>query len=486
MKRSLSQQVGILSLGQLLAYAVMFFVPLVNVRALSIEHYGYYRQFWLVFETLAPLLMLGIPRSLMYFLPRAESQDEKAAYITQTIGLLLVTSLCAVGVYAVMGSVLGHGLGALVRGFFWRLCVFTIFMVTTSYMDWLFVAERKVGRQAVYHVLTSSSQAVVVMLTAWFKRDVSAIVWSLTIFTGVKFLFALGYTVAVHRPALRLISMRTLREQLSFAVPIGLSAMALVLLNQTDKFIINRFLGREAFAIYSVGAFQVPFVNMIRGSIINVIFPLMAQHHKAGNHDAILDLYRRALAKTAVLFFPVFVFLEVSARPFITILFTDAYADATPIFMIYLLLFLRSTVETGTIIQVYKKTAFLFRTVVLSFFANLVLSILLFKMIGREGVPWATVITMFSLSAITLLYGAKLLGTSVKEMLPVAMLARVAVAAVLPGAGLWALYLVRAPAGILHLGAAAILYFATYLVICLLARLVTLDDFRSLLERRAP
>jgi len=32
-------------LGRVLAFGVMFLVPMVNVRALSVEEYGYYRQF---------------------------------------------------------------------------------------------------------------------------------------------------------------------------------------------------------------------------------------------------------------------------------------------------------------------------------------------------------------------------------------------------------------------------------------------------------
>jgi len=482
--RSLSQQVGILTLGQLLAYAVMFFVPLVNVRALSVEHYGYYRQFWLVFETLSPLLALGIPRSLMYLLPRTDSEDEKAAYITQTIGIMLVASLLGALVYTVMGQVLGAGLGALVRAFFWRLCAFTLFMVTTSYMDWLFVAERKPVQQTIYHVATSASQAVVVMLTAWITRDVSAIVWSVTIFAFFKFLFAIGYTVTVHRPALRRISMRTLSEQLSFAVPIGLSAIALTMLNQTDKFIINRFLGREAFAIYSVGAFQVPFVNMIRGSVSNVTFPLMARHQQNGEHGAILDLYRRALVKTAVLFFPVFVFLEVSARPFITILFTDAYADATPVFMIYLLLFLRSTAEAGVVIQVFKKTGFILKVFIAGFVANLVLSVLLFRVMGREGVPLGTVITMYVLNIVNLYYGARLLGVRLIDMLPVGKLAALFAAAVVTGAGLWALHRLVPPTHIVWLGVTGVLYVAVYLAVCFAAGLVTVHDLKSIFGRK--
>ena len=71
------------------AFAVAFFVPMVNVRSLSVEEYGYYRQFWLLFSTLVPILILGFPRSLLYYFPRSETRAEKSVYVTQTVAFLL-------------------------------------------------------------------------------------------------------------------------------------------------------------------------------------------------------------------------------------------------------------------------------------------------------------------------------------------------------------------------------------------------------------
>src|SRR5262245_51977926 len=99
----------------------MFVVPLINVRTLSKEEYGYYRQFWLIFETLTPILILGFPRSLLYYLPRVESREERSAYLTQTVMFLAFGAVLAAVVYAVMARTLGEGLGAAARAFYWRL-----------------------------------------------------------------------------------------------------------------------------------------------------------------------------------------------------------------------------------------------------------------------------------------------------------------------------------------------------------------------------
>jgi len=275
----------------MLTYVIMVFVPIVNVRALSVDHYGYYRQFHLLFETLTPILILGFPLSLQYYIPRAGSEREKSVYVTQTLVFLALSAFIAMGIYTVMGQTLGEGMGGMVRALYWRLCAFTGLMMMSDYMEWLFAAEQQVGRQAIYHMSFTGLQAAVVITMAASFRDVNAMIWGLTVFSLGRFLFALGYTIRRYRPSPKLISLRTIREQLSFALPVGLFAIVLILVNQTDKFIINRFMGRAAFAIYVVGAFQLPVVNMISMSVRNVIFPLMSQRQSAGDYQAIAAIW---------------------------------------------------------------------------------------------------------------------------------------------------------------------------------------------------
>jgi O-antigen/teichoic acid export membrane protein len=481
--RTLTHQVGILMLGRVLAYAVMFMTPMVNVRALSVEEYGYYRQFWLLFATFSPILLLGFPHSLMYYLPRAESEQEKSVYVTQTLVFGVALSLLSLVIYAVMAETLGAGMGAVTRAFYWRLSAFTVLMTGSAYMDWLFVADGQVGRQSIYHVIVTALQAIVVMSAAWFSREVNTVIWALTAFAFAKFLFAVGYTWKTYHPRPQMLSLHTIREQLSFAIPLGLFAIILVLVTQTDKFIISRFLGREGFAIYTVGAFELPFINVVSQSVRNVTFPVMAKHQKAGEYQAIAQLWRRAMLKMAVLFFPAFVFFEVVARPLITLLFTDEYAAATPIFMIYLVLLVRSAIDSAAVIQVFKKNGYLIRIFSFAFVVNLVLSLILFRSMGREGVPLATVITLLATNVINLYYASHLTGVPFFYLLPLGSLATRMLVAVLPGVGLWYLVPQFDTGNIFHLGMLGILYLAAYLGLSMRFGLLSLDDIRSLMGR---
>jgi O-antigen/teichoic acid export membrane protein len=273
-----------------------------------------------------------------------------------------------------------------------------------------------------------------------------------------------------------------MKEQLSLALPVGIAAITVTLLNQTDKFIITRFIGREAFAIYAVGAFQVPVMNLVRASINNLTFPLLVKYEKEGDHAAILGLWQRSLLKTLVLILPVFVFLELSARPFITILFTEEYAAATPVFMMYLLLFLRAGFET-TLLQVYKRTRFIVVSAAITFVANVLLGVLLYRAFGRLGPTVAAVITMNVVTLIQLWYAGRLMGVSVFQVLPLGPISLRFAAAALPGAVLWFAYRYIELTEFHQLLLACAGYTVLYALVCAITRVVTVDDIRSLLGR---
>ena len=482
MSKSLSHQVGVLALGRVFAYAVMFFVPIVNTHSLSVEHYGYYKQFWLLFETLTPILILGFPRSLLYYLPRAESDKEKSVYATQTVMFLFATSMLAVVFYVVMGQILGAGLGAMIRNFFWRLCFFTVCMMLSDYMDWLFAAERQVRRQAIYHAVSSATLAISVMTVSWYTRSVNALIWTVGIFSGVKCAFALGYTTLVYKPTLRRVSLTSMREQLSFALPLGMMAIALLLLAQTDKFIINRLLGREAYAVYIVGAFQLPFVNIIASSVASVTLPMMARYQKDGLVDEVGDLWKRATLKLSLLFSPVFVFFIIAAKKLFAILYPEAYAGAVPVFQIYLFIFLKSVVDMGSIMAVFKQQLYFTKILVFAIVTNIILSLVLFDHYGRLGVPVSSVITYFVVVMIVVKKASRLLNRPFFHVLPWAgMVIRFGTACA-PGIVLYLLYRRVAGNSIWAFVLAAVAYFVAYFSICLMLRLVGWREFKSLLS----
>ncbi|UCG52781.1 MAG: oligosaccharide flippase family protein [Candidatus Latescibacterota bacterium] len=483
MARTLSYQAAILTLGRVLAFLALFFVPIVNVRTLSKDDFGLYRQFWLLFDTVSVFLILGVPQSLLYYFPRAEDRREKAIYLTQTLVFLVLMGLVSWLVYGVLFVVLGPGLGDAVRQYLWAFCLFTLFMMVSRTMERLFIAEKQAERQAAFIAGAYGLQALTVISVSWFTKRIDLILWALVAYALSRLLVTLFYCIPVYKPSLRDCSFKTIKEQCSYAIPLGLATIVLLVFAQTDKYVIIHFLGREVFAVYSIGAFQLPFMDIIRTSIMNVVFPLMAEHQKEGRYAEILTLWQRATLKTAVVFFPIFVFLEVSARPFITILFTEDYADAVPIFMIYLLIFLRSALDTTSVLMVYKKTGFMFKVNLVAFVCHVAFSVFMFKTIGWLGVPIATATVYYVQNSVNLLKAGQLLDTSVFRLMPWGKLVIRFVTAATLGGALHFAYRVYPVATFVELALAAVFYFAVYLGVCLALRFIYISEIKAIFGR---
>jgi O-antigen/teichoic acid export membrane protein len=322
------------------------------------------------------------------------------------------------------------------------------------------------------------------MIVSWYTRSIDAIVWALAVFAGFKAVFALIYTKVVYKPSLRQVSFSTIREQLSFALPLGMMGIATLLLTQTDKFIITRYLGRDQFAIYSQGAFQLPFVMIIAASVANVAFPVLARYQKDGKLEEFLGLWKRAWLKTSALFFPIFVFFMVTAEQFIVMMFTEKFVGATPVFRLYLVLFLKATTDYAGVLAAFKKQDYLFRVLVVAIVVNIALSLALFHTMGRLGVPLSTLITFFAVAAIAVRKGGHLLGRSFGQVVPWRGLTARMVCALVPGAALYLLYARGTEPGLPLFAAAALSYFAVYFALCWVFGLITREDVVSFLGRK--
>ena len=89
---SLFQKAFIISFGKVFNRLSALFVIIYLSYHLPKEDYGSYRQIWLLFNTLVPVISLGIPVSVNYFFPLLKEED-KNMFIFQTYFFLLILGL---------------------------------------------------------------------------------------------------------------------------------------------------------------------------------------------------------------------------------------------------------------------------------------------------------------------------------------------------------------------------------------------------------
>ena len=98
-----------LSVARYVEQAIMLLTPVVLVRTIDPTAFGEYRLFWLLVTTVAVLFPFDMPRSLLFFFVRLDSEGRRL-YVGQTVLFLLAITMIAALLIFVFGNALPSGM----------------------------------------------------------------------------------------------------------------------------------------------------------------------------------------------------------------------------------------------------------------------------------------------------------------------------------------------------------------------------------------
>lgn len=457
-----------LSFGKGLTTLVALLSGMVMTRILSRAELATYRQTLLAYQVAIPLLSLGIPAAIYYFLPtekrRVRGVVVDALVMMATMGLL----------YAVFIALGGNHLlakrfsnPAIVNTLAY-LVPLPLIMLPAGLLSSVMVVQNKINKLTVYNVLANLLLAVGVIAACLVWKTPESMV-----------LAKVGISIAVGLVAIALILQvvpkddwrprwSNMKAMVVFSIPLVLAGAMGTISLQLDKIIVSSMCTPEIFAVYSTGALEIPLISIVTGSISNVLVVDFRRAFADNNLSEALRLYRLVPEKTTLFLFPVMVYLMMVSKPVMTILFSDRYTASGTAFMLYLLLVPSRTILLGGMASVGKSKIVL-RNSAVGLVVNLVLSIILVRSFGYLGAIAATVVTLAFWSVPILFYEmSRSLGASLATIYPWKVAGKhlgYAFGAALPAAAaLWAL---KGRLPLIQVAVSGSLYAAAYLGILL-------------------
>jgi O-antigen/teichoic acid export membrane protein len=384
-----------LSLGSTLSLAASLVYGMVAARLLSKHDYATIRQTFLAYDFVAPMLMLGLPNALYYFLPR-DPEGQRG---------VVLDNLALLGAGAVVFS-LFLGLGGahllalrfdnpdLVRTLGW-LVPYPFLIMTVAGLAAVMVTQDRTRGLAIYNVLSSLLLVGASLAAVLITRSGSAVVVARIVATGVVCPVALWLMFRGVGGPWRWPRVGRMGGMLRYAVPLGLASMFGSLTLQLDSVIVAAMVPPENFAVYINGAMEIPLVGIITGSITTVVFAEMAELCHRGDKAAALNLFHKASLRSAAILFPAMCFLLVAAKPFILLLYSEKYAASVWPFMVYLcVLPVRIVVYGSAMMALGMTRAILFRSV-LDLAINAILCVVLVRFMGYMGAAVAMVLMLY-------------------------------------------------------------------------------------------
>ena len=475
---SILRRAGPLMLARVAVAVLTFAIPMVLARILLPASYGTFKQAWLLSNTLFLVLPMGLNQSLVYFTPHEPGKrgawESHALLLTTGMGVLSAAILLGVGPF-VASAFHNSELDRLMPA----VAAFTAFRLAGSSLDLALMSAGRIKESAVVRVASEGFYTACLVAGALWTRSLDGAFAGVIVATCAK---ALASWAVLARPGLR-ISPADLRRQLAYALPFGAASALVIPQQQFHSYLVSVTVTSAVFAIYSVGCFQLPIVDMLYTPVSEILQLGIAEHDARKDPSGALRLFREAVARLSFVFLPSMVLLAIVAPALIRFLFTDRYVEATPIFRLALVSIPMSALPLEGVMRARAQNRFMFRISVLKIALTVPLAWAGLRIFGPIGALGGWICAEETCRILLLRKAARLFGTTTFGALPrdVVWQAFAALAAAVPAA-----VVLRIAGGplLLQLAATGIVFAIAYLAA--LRALGVLPPVRAWIPRRRP
>jgi len=319
------------------AFAFTVAIPLLLVRRMPQHEFGLYKQIFLVINSAVTMLPLGFGMTAFYFLPREEHCRNHTVF-----NVVLFTT----AVSALFGAVITLFPSLLIVLFKepaavefapW-IGIIVVLWVVGSFLEIVTVANQDIRIATSAIVAIQITRATLFVTAAITAGTIRALVFA-ALAQGLLQVAGLGAYLSRRFPGFwRALDWSFFRRQLAYSMPFGVAGLMYSLQSDLHNYFVSQRFGPTAYAIYSIGCFQLPLFGILADSVGSVMIPRVSLlQHQQRTREIVL-LTARVMRKLAAVYFPAYAFLLVVRREFITALFTARYADSIPVFAVNLTL----------------------------------------------------------------------------------------------------------------------------------------------------
>ncbi|MFQ5456309.1 MAG: lipopolysaccharide biosynthesis protein [Nitrospirota bacterium] len=390
-QQSLTKMAGIIAIGRFISLFIAVLLPLLLVRIFDQEEFGLYKQIFLIADTIPPLLGFSLGKNVFYFFPR--KQDMKKTIVINILFIYLLIGIAILVVFIFYPEAINLLFKSqAIAGFLLWIGIYVTITLLASFFEDVIIANGEIMLSSVVVVLTTVSRAIFLIAAVLILQDLYSLMFAAIIFSILRLTAFLIYLSKRFRGFSYTINNKLLKEQLLYTLPFGIAAFIWHLSRNMHFFFITSFYTPKMFAIYSVGAFQIPFLYVINYSVGNIMIAEMSKLQAKGEIDEVKTIFMNAIRKISLLYLPLFFFLLIIREEFIITLFTEQYLDSVPFFTVNLLSILLLIPFVNPVFRAFSEYRYYrLKVSLLGLFILPLILYLFFKIMGAIGVVWGNI-----------------------------------------------------------------------------------------------
>jgi O-antigen/teichoic acid export membrane protein len=390
----LSRKTAIVGSSKVVQFIGVLGTNVLLTRIFLVSEFGRYQQSWLLINTLVPVLLLGIPQGINFLLPRSDAETSRKI-LWLFYGLLTAVSLPIAVLLVIFPHLPAAAMGNPQLVPILRVVgIYLIIVLPTYCLDPLLIIH---NRQVVLLVTTAIYGVLFFGVNAFFGfyRSIELIFVGLSVIAAMKMCFTLWLTARLYGGWHKTFDPALLKQIISYVVVLGaIGAVDVVSLN-IDKYLVACLRAESLYAIYSIGAMELPIIAILLASVSAVVMPEFSRLLKQQDTTGAIALLHNSMRKLAMFIFPVFTYLLVTAYIFIPLLFTTRYKESVAIFCIYLFLLPLRVANNHPLLIAAGLQRYALIGRVIDVTVNLILGLVLLHFIGIWGPAISTVLATY-------------------------------------------------------------------------------------------
>lgn len=385
-----------LAVGSAFTQGSALLSTIVLARVLAPTTFGGWQQLLLLYGVVSPLLLAGLPAAITYFMARATDRDDHARLAFEALVALAAAGMVfAVVLLALRVPIADAFDNPALEEALPLYAPYALFAFIGAVMPSTLIPLGHAPRAAGLSAAAAAIFFACVVGAALAFQDLNAIAAAASTAGAVT----AAISVVVVR---RTIGMQFDRQEigtrirtlLAYGTPLALTGLAGVLGYQFDRIVVSAQFTPAEYAIYAIGAVEIPITLIVQQSTNSVLLPALARSYRDGSLAELGDIWRDAIRKTSLVLLPLFALCLVVAGPLIEGLFGARYSESADIFRVYLLLMPLRVATYGLIPMAIGRTRINLAASIITLVANAVLAIALVEPLGLKGPALATVIAV--------------------------------------------------------------------------------------------
>ena len=363
-------------------------------KGLSVEDFGIWKRLMFITNLTIPILSFGIAEGYKYYLAK---EGKKQQMFANTFSFYTIITVLFFGI-VLIANILGYFDWVDLKEYYllsFLLPIAYFVFVINKTLRYAYINDDKIALHSMITLIGFAFTGIALLLSYLYFKELALHY----LYIGIS-LYILIYLVPIYtliKKGKFIITNKWINKEyfikvLKQGLPLYLAVFIGTLTLNTGMLIVNTFEDIETFAIFSVGALEIPVFAMLSAAFSQKIYPELVRLVSNGEKEKAKKIWMKTTMQISYITYPLIIILMFFAKDIIYMIYSPKYEESVFIFKTYLLIGIFRNNYYGALITAAGQTKYITMYALIMLIANAIISIILYYFLGILGVVFGTLI----------------------------------------------------------------------------------------------